>query len=296
MDSLDEYFRLKPLSNLYISYTNLEETIEYLYYQDRKLDMIEASLKISDDKYRYWPIKINKKQTDCRIATDYITKNNIDRILNGKNSNIKYINFQNSDNKDHAYGFFTYNLSDKLQLSFNNDYELMIEENPKYKRVIVHNTMSDNVEYIHYLDDKIYIVEDVLDNSESIFVKGQNVKYEFKKYPLKLSPSNYLRYHQPYRVTNYTTNKQYVMEYDEHGIMTSMIDISNPEVNLCQHEENTLFNFDQAEIISVHPNIYNSFDMYELNPDFIESKEVIAEKYVNVNGYKVYKRHTILMK
>lgn len=293
MQDLDDYFKLKPITSLYIKY-NDENRLDYLYNQDRNNDIIESYFKLSDDKIHYWTVKLNKKPTDFIIASGYITKDNIMMLSKRKNTSIvKKIDFNSDVVKDYEYGIYTYKLSKQIELQFTYEYELRIEENPDFKMVMVYNNDTDNIEYIHYIDKNIYIVEDFETKSESILLNKQNIKYEFKL--SNLSKSDYLQYHQPYRVTNYTTNKQYIMEYNEYGIMTSMKDISNPNVELCSYEANMLFSEKSMEYISIHPDIYNPFDRSELKTDFIGSKEYVAEKYITVPGCRTYKRQSFLM-
>ena len=294
MHDIEDYFKEKTITNLYIKY-NDDNKLEYLYNQDRNNDIVEAYFKLNEEKIHYWTVKLNKKPADFIIASGYITKDNIMMLNKRKNSSIvKKIDFDSDVVKDYEYGIYTYKLNNQIDLQFTYEYELRIEENPEFKMVMVYNNDTDSLEYIHYIDKYIYIVEDFETNSESTLLHKQNIKYEFKR--SNLSKSDYLQYHQPYRVTNYTTKEQYVMEYDEYGIMTSMVEIGNPEVNLCKYEVNTLFNFGQSEIMSIHPDIYNPFDRSELKTDFLDSSEYVAEKYINVPGCRVYKRQTFLNK
>ena len=295
---LESHMLKDPISFLHIKYT--DDQLDQLSYEDihNKILVHSAGMKLSNNTMaNYWEVEYNNAFSSLKIAANYITMDNIRRLSCNKRS-IKIVTFETALESSVETNSFAIHLTripgKDIALVFESNYSVAIEENEYCTIVKVKNLLTNKFEETHYIDEHIYVVNNLLENSESVYIKESNIKYDFKMEGLSIS--NYLQYHQPYRVTNYSTDKQYIMEYDDHGIMKSMIYISDPEFNLCTYIINTIEDSKMVEIQSIHPDIYDAFDKHHLDPNFLESGITVLESYVSffpiqASSYKRYTSH-----
>jgi len=281
------YLDTRPIINsLYIRYNN--NIIDYLNYLDEDKNQIETYLKSNSSNINYWSIKYNKIHKNQKIVSSYMTKDNIDNMLD-KEGIIRY--YPGCSNY-----LLTFN-NKEILLDFSDydkEFDIYEFDNTTYKILKVKN-QDDIIEY-HYIDNTIYFIYNSIKNTETLYKDNQCIVYKFNDHDL--SKSDYLQYHNPVEVTNYDTNKQYIIKYDNYGIMKSMIEISDPETELCDYSINDtleLFPGDK-EINSIHPDIYNSFDRSALQTkiDNINGRQ-IHESFIISKTYNIYKRNTIVV-
>ena len=281
------------LTNLNISYIDNEQGIIFdslTYFKDNKLDFF-ADLRKDDmtEKYLSWQTAIDGK--DIIIRTGYITKCALIRLSSKRMAPLQIITYETAKNKNKEE--FTYDISIKsnnreIDLTIDGIYSSIIEKNDTFTLVKVKNMETDEFEFIHYLDDYLYMVKDIKNNIETINKDNNTIKYEFDRANLNIS--NYLQYHNPFRITNYTTNKQYIMKYNEYGIMTSMIEISDPETELCEYNNFELS--DDSKIYeAIHPDIYNAFDIDDIVAE-VSCKRRATECFYKtpIIGHSIYKK------
>ena len=282
------------LSNLNIAYIDNENgTIldSLAYFKNKNLDFYVDTDKdaTQHNDYLTWKTTIDGK--DITLRTSYMTKCTLVGIASERRAPLQVITYETAKNKNEKE--FTYDISIKsnnreIDLTIDGIYSSIIEKNDKFTKVKVKNMETDEFEFIHYLDDTIYMIKDIKNNIETINKDDNTIKYEFDK--SNLNVSNYLQYHNPFRVTNYTTNKQYIMKYNEYGIMTSMIEISDPETELCEY---SFFELSEESKIyeSIHPDIYNVFDIddivTEVSPKYRASEYFYKTPII---GHSIYKK------
>ena len=276
-------------STLYLRY-NKDDILEYFSYMDKNISALSSlsveSNKVSSPVY-VWNIDYNKHQEEPKqvsIISSYITKEHIEKLVDNvrKLENIKY-----TTNNDRVIyngnNTFTYKVICKdrqIDLTFDNKYALAVYINSKSTTIKVLNTLTSEFEETHYIDDNLYHIINHIDNTETLYMRDQEIKYKFEKKDLSIS--KYLQFHQPIIATNYTTKQQFIMEYDEDYIMKSMIEISDPENNLCVYNKDKLFNDGAYKVTSIHPNIYDTFDKQRIDVFPLDSIIRATETYKNL--------------
>lgn len=293
-------------NNLYVYYDAFG-IINKLRYDYFGTDVIKADLKLKEEngKYiKYWDITLNShKDPEFSIVTNYITMDAINRLVDHKDSSsfmVNHISYKNADSVNSLERKFCITIpikEDKTELELEFDYGVIVtkETSDYYTILKVRQDSTGELLQIHYIDKHIYHITDYKENSETIYLEDYNIKYEFDK--KDLSTSDYILYHQPYRVTDYTNNKQYIIKYDEYGIMNSLLDISEPEVNLCIYKVNKS-SLNEVEILSLHPDIYNTFDRFALTTYMMEDT-LVLERYTRpkkITKEATYIRNTISKK
>lgn len=199
----------------------------------------------------------NTNDNTNHIVTRNITAFNLERLRTVKEEVISTIVY--NEDKD-TNGVFTVTLSidnKKVDLMFDYTKAILLISTDTYSIARVQDIKSGEHEAIYYLDKDIFVIYNKKEKFETLVKDGIEVKYEFNHD--KLDITNYLLFHRPFRVTNYTENKQYILEYDNFGLVKSMIDISNTNKNLCEYSSHIDSKF--KKIVSVHPNLYNEFNI-----------------------------------
>ena len=270
------------ISELRIKYH--DNTIKELDYNDKR-DNMDIKCNIIDFKaYNVWEINSNKFNEHVITCTNMTKDHILDLIEKPKT---KLITYQNAEYINEEEGTFKIvidkdmnkSIEYSIELDIDKEFGAFIEYYKDYIKLKVVNGIGEH----HYLDNERYIIRNYSDNTECLYYNSHEIKYEFEK--RSLSTSNFIQYHHPFRVTDYVSNKQYILEYDEYGIMKSMIDINDPDNNLCKYFiDDSIKSLSKTanSIISIHPNIYDSFNIRSLDYDFIKNKEYMIESYTKL--------------
>ena len=194
-----------------------------------------------------------------------------------KTEHYSYETALDRDEKEQTYTVALSNDKLEFQVDISGKYNAIKKTIPELGTILTIKLSDDLWTIKHYLfNNGTYYIVNLLDHTETFYINGNTIEFKFED--TQLSNNEYLIYHNPVRATFYEANKEYRMKYDEYGIMTSMIEISDPETEYCHYEIENDGKLGK-EIMSIHPEIYNTFDITHVRPDFIESKEMALDTY-----------------
>lgn len=281
-----------------------DKTIDDIKYIKNDIIEVHASgtttyISINNGEEEYchsWDVTTSDNQC-TKIISSNITMDNI-KIIRGKNLHTTTYNFENTSTRNEELGIYTITLSnDKVAIDVDVPliYDFIVEKNDYGVIAKAKNRNTEEYDYIHYLLDDIYYVVDNLNHTESAVINGENIRYDFEsENPAK---AMYIQCHNPVRVTNYDTDDQYIIKYDDYGIMKSMINISEPDKELCDYQIKSIDMIKVDMITSIHPDIYDSFDKHNLRSDFIETNEKVLDRYTKMKdlGSSIYERMIIVV-
>ena len=290
----------KCISELYIAYTE-DDILKSLRYKAPDNTIYDGIVKTEKD-YKHnviysWSIDVDKDSSSpVKIISGYITRDYIEKIRR-KRGDISFLSYNSATNKDpntNSYSLdIPYGNNRFISLDFDAKYNLVIEKNDGCIIIKAKNSITGVFEFTHYIDKHLYYIIDDITHLETVYLNDQNIKYEFDRYDLSIS--NYLQYHKPIRVTNYDTNRQYEIKYDQFGIMKSMVDTLDPETELCIYDNHNFITKNAIEVLSFHPDVYNPFDRFSLSSNFIDSNIRVAESYIQYDplGMSTYRRKVV---
>lgn len=201
-------------------------------------------------------------KTDYHIATRHINVNSLDRLLTMKSERMTVIDYDESKDTNGTFKITLHNTDTKtIDLIFDKKYKVLHISTDTYSELRVHDiSLEDSdLEEEYYLDKDLFFIRNLRENSETVYIDNKEIKYEFKDNDLTIS--KYLLLHRPFRVTNYTDSIQYVIEYDEYGLVKSMRNISEPNKELCTYKVSDIGVSNIKQRVSIHPNLYNNFNI-----------------------------------
>lgn len=278
------------MSYLNINYitNNIISTLNYFDRDDNEIDISMDMKETSRIGYCSYIINAKHDEKSISFRSPLLSPTTLNTIL--ERFHIKqYVT-------DSAYGMniktwrpkdnnniYTITLSNnrEIEIEVPLGYSLVINEKEKKDTYSINliNTKNNDIEAKHIIDENTYIVKDIEDNTELFSLvddnnKLNNIKFKFDQ---KFTNASSIIKYNPTKAIFYDLDKQYVMEYDEYGIMKSMIDISYPDDNLCCYTK--IDGNDVLEIISSHPLIYDQFN-YNNIPISIPKDITVVDRYV----------------
>lgn len=292
LENYEEFDSIRELMEVY----DKDNHLDHLLYADKDhlvVDAVRDMYEVAAYNERYFAWKADIHTSDSEFDHVKLLYNNLTYInmkqLTKKILSTECISYETTTERNEEEG--TYNVG---LVSSNNKIEIEVSEIPA--RCISKKTIStdlvtltikdseiDNGPIIkHYLfNSGLYVVINEFDDSETYCINNETIRLKFED--KKLTHNEFLQYHNPIKATLYEADKEYIMKYDDKGMMTSMIEISDPETNLCQYNKEVIDKLSE-EIVSIHPNIYDKFNLYYVNPNFFNSKEVVVDTYTKDYG------------